>query len=279
MVSLLIAILCSLLIAITLKFSETRHGERSVVIGTNYVVAAVFGVIMAKGFTPATHWMWTVFSIAVGIGRVFGMAIQMHAMKKLGLAITVSVARIASIGPVVGSIIFYGENPSKIQVLGITMGLASFIILGLAQREHHHGDDAHKDLFAIGLLACVFVVIALNDFATKVAQEGEIDKGFFLLLAFTTSAILCWTWAVARRKPLNSRDFILGAFLGVPNFWGSYFAIIALHELGGIVVFPTLSASGVVTATFAAILLWKERPNRRAWVGIILAAFAVVLLG
>ena len=67
--------------------------------------------------------------------------------------------------------------------------------------------------------------------------------------------------------------------LGIPNYFSVYFLLLALRELHAAIVFPTVSAGGVIAVTTTAVIFWREHPNRTAWIGIALAAAAVALLG
>jgi drug/metabolite transporter (DMT)-like permease len=279
MLYLLLSVFCSLAISLILKFNETRDGNRWVVAGVNYVVAAALGALLSDWSGGGLGPGWAAFGAVVGGGFVAGFLVQMRAIRELGLAVPISVARIATLGPVIGSVLVYGEHPSALQLVGVGVGMASFAMLGLAQRGQGHVGEVRLNRAAIGLLTLVFCVMVVNDFSMKVVQEGGIDDGLFLLFVFATAALLCWIRILARRSSVRRHDLVLGAALGVPNYFSSYFLLHALGELGGTVVFPTVSASGVLLTALSAILIWKERPSRAAWIGIALAAVAVALMG
>lgn len=279
MLYLLLSVFCSLAISLILKFNETRDGNRWVVAGANYIVAATLGALLSDRLDAGLELRWVLFGMAVGCGFVAGFLVQMRAIRELGLAVPISVARIATLGPVVGSVLLYGERPSVVQFVGVGVGVASFVMFGLAQRGRGHIGAVRLNLAAVGLLALVFSIMVVNDFSMKVVQEGGIDDSSFLLFVFATAAVLCWGWIILRRSSVRRHDVLLGAFLGVPNYFSSYFILLALRDLEGTVVFPTVSASGVLLTALSAMLIWKERPNRVAWIGIALAAVAVVLMG
>ncbi len=279
MLNLILSILSSLAISIILKVSETRGGRRSVVAGSSYISAAVLGLLLAEDPGAGLEPLWMLMGTAVGIGFVAGFMLQMKAIRRLGLAVSISVARIATLGPVVGAMIFYNEQPSPMQTAGIGVGLLSFLLLKLAQRGRRHDGSHRADMGAVGLLALLFVVMIANDFSMKIVQEAGIDFGSFLLFVFATAALICWGRVVILRTKVRRHDLLLGLLLGIPNYLSSWFLIRALKSLGAATVFPTVSAAGVVLTALVAVLFWKERPNRIAWIGIALAAVAVVLLG
>ena len=286
MLPLILTILCSLSISLLLTLNEKRRGDRMVAAAANYGVAALLGLVMAKGRIDLPP-EWLGASLLIGAGFVAGFLLLMRSIRSVGLAVTGSVARIASLGPVLLSILFYNEQPSGTAWIGIGLGVVAFLLLGLGSRGRPavEQDDAPVELSAALLLLAVVVVMTANDFAMKVAQVNGLDSGSVLAVVFAGAASLCGVMLWARRgslwemSPFAGRDLLLGALLGVPNFFSSYFLVAALHALPASTVFPIVSAGGVVLAALAGLLLWKERPSALAWLGIGLAAVAVGLLG
>lgn len=280
MLPLILTICCSLAIAVLLKFNESRKGERVVVAAGNYVVAGLLGLLMGGSVESIQlPIQWMIVALLVGVGFVAGFMLQMYAIGTIGLAIPISIARIATLVPVIASAIIYGEYPSPIQIAGIVAGVAAFVMLGLAQSKSNIDPSHPVGASTIGLLLLILVVMGANDFSMKIAQESAINQSGFLCFVFGFAGIICWGIILMRRVPITLRDLLLGALLGVPNFFSSWFLVKALGELSASVVFPVVSAGGVILATLTALLFWKEYPTRAAWIGIALSAVAVALIG
>lgn len=281
----ILTVLSSLAISLILKFNETRSGDRIIVAGTNYVVAATLGLLFSSPFSSVSPALpspgWIAFGALTGIGFVAGFLLLMRSMKEIGLAVTASVARTATLGPVLLAILFYDERPGIVEITGVGIGLLAFLLLGIAQRKP--GERFSLNPAALGLLTGVLIVMILNDFAMKVTQFNNVPEAAFLLIVFGVAGLLCWGFVFMRRAShktvLRKHDVLLGAVLGIPNYFSSYFLILALQNIPATTVFPIVSASGVVASTFAAVLIWKERPSATAWCGIGLATLAVILLG
>ena len=71
---------------------------------------------------------------------------------------------------------------------------------------------------------------------------------------------------------------MVGIVLGSANLLQSDFILQALKELPAFVVFPLASAGGLVVTTLAATFFLGEKLTRKAYIGIGLAAIALVLL-
>ncbi len=300
MLPLLLTIASSLTISLLLKLNEVREGNRLVVAGSNYIIAAALGLLLSSdgGITALLDLppQWLGFGLLVGAGFVAGFLLLMRTIREVGLAITASVARIATLGPVLLSIWIYNEHPTPIAAIGIVIGLIAFIFLGLDRSRTPL--DASIRTGGIILLLFLFLVMTFNDFSMKVAEVSQVDRGALLSVIFGSAGVFSWSIFILQRRrrtgtilpsssaaksPTGSSilrsDILRGLALGVPNFFSSWFLIAALEELSGPVVFPITSAAGVILSTLAAVIIWKERPGRRGWIGIGLAALAVVLLG
>jgi multidrug transporter EmrE-like cation transporter len=125
----------------------------------------------------------------------------------------------------------------------------------------------------------VFTIAGCVDFSLKLAQESGALRGPFLLVVFATACASSVAIAIATRRAVRARDVTIGAVLGIPNFFASYFLLHALEALPGIVVFPAANASIVVGVSIAAMIVWREFPTVRAATGLALGIAAVVLLG
>jgi len=277
MLFLILTILSSVLTSVILKINEGRGGNRLVVAGMNYIVAAALAYAFGDPSRLALGGKWTMIALATGVGFVAGFLIMMKGLKEIGLAIPTSAARLSMLIPVTGSIIFFDERPSPLQIAGICAGVAAFILLGAAQRTAQ--SQSRLDLRAIAILVAVFSIVGATDFTMKTMQINGVDKDAMSFFIFCSAALCCWIPVLARRVPVSRHDLLLGALLGVPNYFSVYFLLLALGSLNASVVFPTVSAGAVVTVTATAIIFWKEHPNRTAWMGILLAAIAVALLG
>lgn len=275
MIFLLLTILSSVSVSAILKINETRGGNRMVVAGMNYVVATLLALLAAGPSELGIGSGWIGLGLAAGVGFVAGFLMLMRGLKEIGLAIPSSAARLSMLIPVTGSILFFGEQPSALQIAGIIAGVLAFVLLGAAQRR----GTSELDLKAVGILAAIFAIVGTTDFSMKIAQANGVGSDALSFYIFLSATLTCWIAVAIRNSGVTARDCAIGAVLGVPNYFSVYFLLKALGQLNASVVFPSVSAGAVVLVTIVAIVFWKEHPNTTAWFGIALAAIAVGMLG
>lgn len=276
MLHLTLSIASSVLIAVILRMSEDRGGDRFTVAGTNYMIAALLSLVVAPSSVTISSGE-AAFAVAVGLGFVGGFLALMRAIREIGLAVPATAARLSTLVPVIGSVALYDEIPSAVQIAGIAVGIVAFIVLGAARRGRR--SESGIGGRGIRLLVAVFAIAGCVDFALKVAHESGAARGPFLVVVFLTAAAICSAGVIARRHRPRRLDLVLGTALGVANFGATYFLLRALESLAGVVVFPATNASVVLGVTVVAMLFWREIPTAVTAAGLGLAAAAVVLLG
>lgn len=283
MIFVALTILSSVLVSVILKINEGRDGHRLVVAGTNYVVAALLALLFGGTGSLGIGPKWIAISLAAGIGFIAGFLILMIGLRRIGLAIPTSAARLSMLVPVTGSIVAFGEQPSPMQIAGIGAGVCAFVLLGLAQRTGGRSAmgpaTTTLDFRSIGILVSVFCIVGTTDFTMKSLQHAGVNSDGMAFFIFVSAALCCWIPVIVRRTAIRRHDLLLACALAIPNYFSVYFLLAALRHLDASVVFPTVSAGAVVAITLVAVVFWRERPNRTAWVGILLAALAVMLLG
>lgn len=277
-----LTILSSVLTSVVLKINEGRGGDRFVVAGTNYVTAAVLAAAIGDVSQFGIGTKWTIISLATGFGFIGGFWMLMASLRRIGLAIPTSAARLSMLIPVTGSILLFDERPTMLQIAGITAGVAAFVMLGASQRSATPRSDSgtgRLDLRSVAMLVAIFLIVGSTDFTMKAVQSYGVDKDAMTFYIFVSASLFCWGVALVRRTPIVGRDVLLGVALAIPNYCSVYFLLLALKHLNASVVFPVVSSGAVITITLVAVIFWRERLNRAAWIGIALAAVAVALLG
>ena len=114
----------------------------------------------------------------------------------------------------------------------------------------------------------------------KLYQElGNPDlSAQFLLYTFGGALILSLLLMVGKKEKPGRTELIFGILVAIPNYFSSKFLLAALAQLEAVIVYPCYNVGTILVATLAGIWLFRERLQRRQWVGMAAILTALVLL-
>lgn len=299
MLFLLLSILCSTAIALLFKRLESQGGNRYAATSANYVMAIVFGGIMAA-LSPVDFLAMDVtrahfgeaiardtalsaegmLAWAMMVGPFAGLLyccsfiFYSRSIAANGVGISAAVARLGVVVPLVAAVLVWGERPSIAQAVGIATAIAAILAICQPPKEGEAVPGARWFLLAL------FCTSGLADFSNKMFQR-HADPEFrpaYLMFVFGTAllASLPFLWRYGRGA--SWRDAGMGALIGVPNFLASYFLLRALSLLDASIAFPVNSAGAIVAINLGGVLLFGEEFTRRKAVAVGLVLAAVVLI-
>ena len=296
MLYLLLAVACSLAIAMIFKLSELRGLDRVALLTVNYAVAfAVAGVLQLTGF-GAVHATLTlsVGLVALGVwtGALFigGFVLFSYAILLAGMSLATGVMRLAVALPFIASWLIWNEVPTPAQFVGL--GIAGVAFFLIARR----GDEPTVEVEVesrhpagwkvVGILALLFLSGGAVDISMKAFSEiyaATNSQAEFLLLVFGVAFGIGLIWVVGRGLRTgvwpNREEYLLGLLLGVVNYGSAEFLLQAIARLRGPFVFPVNNIAIVFGAAVLGVLVWGERLSSANKVGLGLAALALLLLG
>ncbi len=243
----------------------------------NYGAGAVIsGLLMLAD--PGWVWHGTTVLIGAASGFFYFVAFYflIQALLQGGVAVTLAIVRLSVLIPILCSIFIWYEVPSLSQTAGIITVCIALPLLTL-------GVGRQSDLSLRGvawLVGALFITTGFCHLSPKVFSElaPQSQMPLYLFSLFAVSGImgLCYL----RYKPIRARlpEVRWSVLLGAVNVSGTWLLVLTLKFLPGTVVFPFVSAVGLVITTLVAILYWKEQVRRLAFVGIGLTLVAVVLV-
>lgn len=123
--------MCSASVALLLK-SASAHGlPQFPLFATNYVVAFALGVLISEQNSVAAEPRAAiVLAAATGLLYVLGFLVFRRTIHEIGTGIATSVSRLSVTGPVVLSVIVFGEAVGAFQAAGIVLAVAVLPLSG-----------------------------------------------------------------------------------------------------------------------------------------------------
>lgn len=278
MINLFLTIFCSTSIALLLKFNETKKGEPMVLLSGNYFTAGIIGGIFTYSDSNAVFSGSTlIFGIFLGLLFLLSFFAFAKSVESVGTPLSSVSSRLSVVIPVLFSMFIYKELPETLQTAGIILSLVTIIFFYLSIRKFSLGKFNLKD-FVFPIL--LFIGIGINDFALKVFERMETpaEEPYFIMFIFIFAFIFSFGYSLISKIKIDSKTFVRGMLLGIPNIFSTFFLLNSLQEIDAVVVYPAVNIGVILLTTFIAFLLWKERLNNYGLLALVTGISAIVLL-
>jgi drug/metabolite transporter (DMT)-like permease len=286
------------------KVSESRDMDRYTVTAFNYLVASAvsllfifiegvrvpsvnealeafsgqYSSVITEGgrFGTGASAVWAVLvGLPSGVLYFLGFIYLQKAVRESGVSLAGSFSKMGVLVPMVLAVFLWREVPSPVQWAGISLALLSILL-------------ANLDLSSPGrmlkgfqpVLLALFLTVGLSEFSNKVYQMyGVLEmKSLFLFFVFS-GALLISTFKILRRGGgVRVHHVLTGLLVGIPNYFASFFLILALSRLKTAIVFPVYSAATITLLALAGYFFFGERLRVRERTAVTLTVMALVLV-
>lgn len=265
---LVFALLSSLSIVFLLKIYEKKGYDRYVIIASNYLIAGSMGFIfLEKNEFPKTDVL--IFGIIIGFLFFFSFSIFSMSLKKKGIAPTVTFGRLSLAIPVLFSIFLWGESPSEFNIISLILIFTIILIW-------------EKRVRSISLILLIlFFLFGFIDTSMKYfkIRFPEADNNVFLIVLFYSALLWGWAYIIFSKRRVRKVAFFNGLALGIPNFFSSYFVLLALSRgIPAYVTFPFINIGIIILSALLGKIFFKETLSFKQTVLILLGTVAIVLL-
>lgn len=276
MLSLLLAIASSALIAIIMRLSTNKAPAGKTMLAANYLVCFLLAACYA-GFDrlfPAGDGLLPALGMGVfnGILYLGGFVMMQRSVKKNGVVLSSVFMKLGLLVPMALSIFLFGEMPTILQIAGFILAVLAIILINFKK----DGSSAT----AVGGLLLLLLMNGGGDAMSKVFEEmgAPALSNQFLFYTFLAAFVLCVLLVIFTREKPDITSILFGLLIGIPNFFSAKFLLMALQDVPAVIAYPTFSVAGLLVVTLAGVLFFKERLEKRQWVALAIIAAALVLL-
>lgn len=276
MLMLALTIISNTSFALILRAAQ-RRGANEVAVGmVNYVLACGAYTVIGALRQPEGAALAGRFGLVGGTFNVLIFLLLLPAMQMKGVGVAISMVRLAVVVPLGASILFWGEAPAGITVVGIALALLALPLLGFDKGVNSDRLTPRRAAVLLGLFVANGMALLMIKWFQTTGYAGA--RVVYLATVFAVSGIVCFiTWRSTAKRPLRGDEVAWGAFLGISNAITNYLIFATLDVLPASVMFPVLAAVGLSLTTVFAAVVWREVPGRLGWAGIGVAVVAVVL--
>ena len=306
---LLLAMCCSALISIMMRFGETKIKNNISTLAVNYVVCLLLGLFyaaksggMGSIIAPGADGRQTLMmGLLNGVFYVGSFILLQYNIGKNGVVLPSTFMKLGVLVPTMIAIVAFGERPGVMQVAGITIAVAAIIFMNageaVAAKKGGSGADAAggnggqsktvqdalqtaSTVTAPKALIFLLLVGGSGDAMSKIYEELGNAKynSQFLLYTFAMALVLCTLTAVLKGQKLTREDVLFGCLIGIPNYFSARFLLMSLSYVPAVIAYPTYSTGTIVLVGIAGVLFFREKMTSRQWVTVGMIAAALLML-
>lgn len=226
-------------------------------------------LVVSKEYLP--------YSIGFGIAYVSTLAGEVLSIRWGALSITTLVSSYSLIIPAFYGIIMLGEKLSGIGIVGICCLICSIFLINDTKEN-----AAFSFKYVISLIV-MFVGNGMCSTIMKMQQNscGGRYKNEFMIVALLIagSVFMIISVAVREKRKEGLRACLgLGALKGTANGIVNALVLVLTGLIPNIILFPSVSAGGIVLGFLIAVCVYKERLSKRQLVGYVIGTVSVILL-
>lgn len=277
MMYLILAILSSACVSIFMRLSENHIKSEMAMFMANYGACIALSVIFMEGpvgdaFSKGTGSILALGCIT-GILYLGGFVMLKYNIRHNGLVLASTFMKLGVLIPTVMAVVFFGEKPETVQVLGIVIALAAIVVI---QFEKEAIKDGKKKIW----LLVILVVSGLGDGMMNVFEQfGEPEgKDGYLLVTFAMAMVLSVVGVILSGEKIEKKDLAFGLLIGVPNYFSARFLLLALGSVDAVIAYPVYSVATLITITVAGLIAFHEKLSRKKAVALVMIVAALCLL-
>ena len=282
---LILCVLMNVWVYIAFRLFNVFKLDNLTAIIVNYFFCVLIGVVLLPdpgSFLNVSYlgqWGW----ITLILGGLFILNFFLIAIttQKSGV-VTASVAsKVSLVIPMAMSMIFIGLSKefNWINYMGLISAVAAVFLTSFKKNKL----KSEINLKYLYLPLLVFIFSGLIDTTINFTNYLYLDVDselvfptFIFFVAFIFGIILL----IVKKKQINLKNILGGAFLGIPNFLAVLFLIrtLSAFDNDGAVVYSSVNLGVIIIASFISIIFFKEKLSAINWLGFLLAILSLLLV-
>ena len=224
---------------------------------------------------PAGPGLSTAVILGLLDGFLFlaGFVLLQWSIHRNGVVLSATFQKLGLLVSMVVSVACFGERPAPWHWFAFVVALAAIVLMN----RRSCGEKAGS---MVGLLPLLLSCGGCDVMSKVFEVYGNANlSGHFLLYTFLTALGLCVILMVSNRQGLPGKyEWIFGLIVGIPNYFAAKFLLASLVHLPAVIVYPVYSVATLLAVTFAGVVLFRERLEKRQWFAMGMILLSLVLL-
>ncbi|MBO5453121.1 MAG: hypothetical protein J6A69_04055 [Clostridia bacterium] len=241
------------------------------------VVAMIFFVVKA-GFRLNFTWDFVPYSLGFALSYGASTAGALFAVKYGSFSVSSLITSYSLIIPTFYGVFVYKDPVEFIGYVGFFLLCVSLFMI----REK----DKIQSKVSFKWIISILISFAGNGFCSLVQKiqqfnfEGEYKSEFMIVALFICAIGHFVMMIVSKEASLSDLKYSLpiGAMTGLANGVVNYLVMVLTATVPNAILFPSISAGGIVLTFVAGITIYKERFSKAQYMGYILGVTSLILL-
>lgn len=217
------------------------------------------------------------YSTAFGLSFAFAMAGSFTAIRHGSLSITMLVSSYSLVIPTFYGVFALNDEISISAGIGIVLLLISLFLI------NKKSENKKSDIKWLTGMIFSFLGNGLCSVILKLEQL-KFNGGYkneFMLYSLAISALILLALAVYKKESLKrfiGAGIYMSVLCGTASGAMNYLVMVLTATINNSILFPTMSAGGIVIGFILAVFLYKEKLSRLQLTGYFMGVLSVILL-
>lgn len=251
----------------------------------NYWTAFIFGFALSSDapWGDITSYSWAPLAMLQGVLFITIFYVMARTVQVHGVTVGSVASRTAMILPaIVFMLLDASIDFSWSRVAAV--GLAAVAVVLSSLKKENAQMDSHELWLPIVLFIGSGVIDLILGYAENFMMRDASESMMFVPLIFAIAGILGTLRLLSIMKrpnvKLGGKEVLGGVVLGLVNYGSLFFILKALGTelLDPSAFFPVNNIGIVALGTLVGVVMFRERLDRRNWLGLALAGFSILLL-
>lgn len=260
------------------KYYNKRVGGGVFIFSAVSVICALIFFIASASFPLKFTLQLIPYALGFAASYCTATVFSFLAIKEGPLSLSSLMTSFSLLIPTLFGIFFYGDEAGVPFFIGLSLLLCSLVLINLKKEEG----------IKITLKWGIYVTLAfLGNGLCSTVQNGyakvhNTGKNEFMIIALSVVAVVLIVIALFTEKekiaPSIKGGAVLMAICGLANGAVNLFVILLSSLMDASIMFPLISAGGIVLTSLVAIFLYKEKLSPIQYLGMLLGIGAIVFL-
>lgn len=281
MLYVLLSVLCSVTVAVIIKFAKQRQVNYLQLLVWNYPMALLMTYLILK--PELVEWNselpWKLY-IALGflLPSIF-ICIAMS-IRYGGIVKTEVAQRLSLFIPLLAAFFYFGEQLQPTKFIGIAVGLTA-IVFSIGWNKKQDAEQKGTWIFPLMVFIGMGIIDVLFKQVSKLVGITYMSSLWIVfVLAFFFAFLFLMYLLFIKKQRFDKTAVVYGLILGLFNFGNIVFYMKAHRALpdNPSIVFTGMNIGVIAVGALVGVLIFKEKLSNYNKIGVFLALISVLLI-